>query len=65
MDHYNFGKEHILFLHAVKGCDTTSASFDKGKVKVLGKTIRKSSRPLKYNSSVHKRKLLRSRHFKT
>lgn len=35
MDHYNFGREHILFLHAVTGCDTTSTFFNKGKVKVL------------------------------
>lgn len=35
MDHYNFGKEHILFLHAVTGCNTTSTFFNKGKVKVM------------------------------
>lgn len=34
IDHYNFGREHILFLHAVTGCDTTSTFFNKGKVKV-------------------------------
>ncbi|KAF0748921.1 Uncharacterized protein FWK35_00020834, partial [Aphis craccivora] len=31
MDHYNNGRDIILFLHAVTGCDTTSTFFNKGK----------------------------------
>ena len=34
-------KEHLLFLHAFTGCDSTSATFSKGKVSVL-KLFRKS-----------------------
>lgn len=34
-------KEHILFLHAMSGCDTTSALFNQGKTKLL-KTLEKN-----------------------
>jgi len=37
---YIKSKDHILFLHAVTGCDTTSAVFAKGKAKSL-KTLEK------------------------
>lgn len=35
---YNYVRDHILFLHALTGCDTTSALFGKGK-KSIFKTI--------------------------
>lgn len=35
LDKYRLCKEHILFLHALTGCDTTSALFNKGKLKVM------------------------------
>lgn len=35
MDHFNYGRDIILFLHGVTGCDTTSTFFNKGKVNVL------------------------------
>lgn len=35
LDKYPHCKQHILFLHAVTGCDTTSAFFNKGKINVM------------------------------
>jgi len=34
-DEHKSSKDHILFLHAFSGCDTTSALFNKGKTATL------------------------------
>lgn len=41
LDHSPIIKENILFLHAMSGCDTTSAFYGKGKTK-LGDVLKKS-----------------------